>query len=221
MTCWPLLAPRPSIVPGPIRAPARFAATAAGADRIARLVSGCAQACPIPSPELAPRGSSRRDGPAAKTGRPSPRPWHPLAADEGRSLMPSHRKALGQAGRRADVGVALVACAWASDERLQGSGWLPPIPCALTPALQLAGHGLGGGVLMLDGMDCPADRDLLASQRHCPADRPRPPRCRFCEPSPDLLPRMRATIASGCPEADGEGAAAGAPRRPPRPGDRL
>jgi len=155
-----------------------------------------AQACPIPSPELAPLVILKAPMGCGKTEAVA-QALAPLAADGVPILMPSHRKALGQAAAER-VGVPWCP-APGSDERLQGVAGCLDSWCS-DSALQLAGHGWSGGVLMLDEWMQQIEHLLLSSGTAL-ADRPGR-RAAVLRTLADLLPRMRQTIASDAQMAD-------------------
>jgi len=166
------------------------------ADRIAPAGQWMAQACPIPSPELAPLVILKAPMGCGKTEAVA-QALAPLAADGVPILMPSHRKALGQAAAER-VGVPWCP-APGSDERLQGVAGCLDSWCS-DSALQLAGHGWSGGVLMLDEWMQQIEHLLLSSGTAL-ADRPGR-RAAVLRTLADLLPRMRQTIASDAQMAD-------------------
>jgi hypothetical protein len=111
----------------------------------------------------------------------------PLAAEGVPVLMPSHRKALGQAAAER-VGVPWCP-APGSDERLQGvagcwDSWCPD------SGLQISGHGWSGGALVLDEW-AQACEHLLLSSGTALAKR----RGVVLRTAADQLPRMRQTVA--------------------------
>jgi len=103
-------------------------------------------ACPFPSPEVAPLVVVQAPMGCGKT-RAAAAALVPLQAEGVPILMPSHRKALGQAA------AAAVGVPWCpepdSDERLQGvagclDSWCPD------SRLRITGTGWSGGVMVLD-----------------------------------------------------------------------
>ena len=111
----------------------------------------------------------------------------PLAAEGVPVLMPSHRKALGQAAAER-VGVPWCP-APGSDERLQGvagcwDSWCPD------SGLQISGHGWSGGALVLDEWAQACEHLLLSSGTQL-AKR----RGAVLRTAADQLPRMRQTVA--------------------------
>jgi hypothetical protein len=111
----------------------------------------------------------------------------PLAGVGVPVLMPSHRKALGQAAAER-VGVPWCP-APGSDERLQGvagcwDSWCPD------SGLQISGHGWSGGALVLDEWAQACEHLLLSSGTQL-AKR----RGAVLRTAADQLPRMRQTVA--------------------------
>jgi hypothetical protein len=145
-----------------------------------------ADGAPFPSPEAAPllvvqaaMGSGKTEALAAALA--------PLAADGVAVLMPSHRRALGQAAAER-VGVPWCP-APRSDERLQGvagcwDSWCPD------SGLRISGHGWSGGVLVLDEW-AQACEHLLLSSGTALAKR----RGAVLRTAADQLPRMRQSVA--------------------------
>ena len=156
------------------------------ADRIAAAGQWLGVACPLPTPEAAPlvvvqapMGCGKTEAVAAALA--------PLAADGVPVLMPSHRKALGQAAAER-VGVPWCP-APRSDERLQGAAgcwdsWCPD------SGLRISGHGWSGGVMVLDEW-AQACEHLLLSTGTALAKR----RGSVMRTGADQLPRMRQTVA--------------------------
>lgn len=156
------------------------------ADQTAPAGRWLADGAPFPSPEAAPllvvaapMGTGKTEALAAALA--------PLAADGVAVLMPSHRKALGQAAAER-VGVPWCP-APRSDERLQGvagcwDSWCPD------SGLRISGHGWSGGALVLDewGQAC---EHLLLSTGTALAKR----RGAVLRTAADQLPRMRQTVA--------------------------
>jgi hypothetical protein len=156
------------------------------ADQTAPAGRWLADGAPFPSPEAAPllvvqaaMGTGKTEALAAAL--------VPLAADGVAVLMPSHRRALGQAAAER-VGVPWCP-APRSDERLQGAAgcwdsWCPD------SGLQISGHGWSGGVLVLDEW-AQACEHLLLSTGTALAHR----RGAVLRTAADQLPRMRQTVA--------------------------
>ena len=149
-----------------------------------------AEACPIPPPAeaplvilRAPMGCGKTEAVAAALA--------PLAADGVPILMPSHRKALGQAAAER-VGVPWRP-APGSPERLQGiagcwDSWAPD------SALRITGDGWSGGVLFADEW-AQAVEHLLHSIGTALSDRPGR-RAGVMRTAAEQLPRLRQSIAA-------------------------
>lgn len=129
------------------------------ADRIAPAGQWLGVSCPIPAPAAAPLVVIKAPMGAGKT-QAVAAALAPLAAVGVPVLMPSHRKALGQAAAES-LGVP-----WrpmpGSDERLQGvagcwDSWRP------TSALQISPTGWSGGVMPLDEWMQAAEHLLLST----------------------------------------------------------
>lgn len=156
------------------------------ADQTAPAGRWLADGAPFPSPEAAPllvvaapMGTGKTEALATALA--------PLAADGVAVLMPSHRKALGQAAAER-VGVPWCP-APRSDERLQGvagcwDSWCPD------SGLRISGHGWSGGALVLDEW-AQACEHLLLSTGTALAKR----RGAVLRTAADQLPRMRQTVA--------------------------
>ena len=167
-------------------APPPVLPTLRAADRIAAAGQWLGVACPLPSPEAtplvvvqAPMGCGKTEAVAAALA--------PLAADGVPVLMPSHRKALGQAAAER-VGVPWCP-APRSDERLQGAAgcwdsWCPD------SGLRISGDSWSGGALVLDEW-AQACEHLLLSTGTALAKR----RGSVLRTAADQLPRMRQTVA--------------------------
>ena len=157
------------------------------ADRIAPAGQWLGVTCPIPSPELAPLVVIRAPMGCGKT-EAIAQALAPLAAAGVPILMPSHRKALGQAAAER-VGVPWCP-APGSDERQQGvagcwDSWCPD------SGLRISGHSWSGAALVLDEWAQAAEH-LLLSTGTALADR----RAEVLRTAADQLPRMRQTIAA-------------------------
>ncbi len=160
--------------------------TLRAADQTAPAGRWLGDACPFPSPEVAPlvvvqapMGCGKTEALAAALA--------PLAADGVAVLMPSHRKALGQAAAER-VGVPWCP-APRSDERLQGAAgcwdsWCPD------SGLRISGHGWSGGAMALDEWPQGCEH-LLLSTGTALAKR----RGSVLRTAADQLPRMRQTVA--------------------------
>jgi hypothetical protein len=158
------------------------------ADRVAAAGQWLGDACPIPSPEAAPlvvlqapMGCGKTEAIAAALA--------PMAADGVPVLMPSHRKALGQAAAER-VGVPWRP-APGSDERQQGAAgcwdsWCPG------SGLRISGHGWSGGALVLDEWAQACEHLLLSTGTALGDDR----RAVVLRTLAEQLPRMRQTIAA-------------------------
>ena len=169
-------------------APRPVLPTLRAADRIAPAGQWLGVACPLPSPEAAPlvviqapMGCGKTEAIAAALA--------PLAAVGVPVLMPSHRKALGQAAAER-VGVPWRP-APGSDERQQGAAgcwdsWCPG------SALRISGHGWSGGAFVLDEW-AQACQHLLSSTGTALGDDRRAVVLRTLA---DQLPRMGQTIAA-------------------------
>lgn len=156
------------------------------ADQTAPAGRWLADGAPFPGPEAAPllvvqaaMGTGKTEALAAALA--------PLAADGVAVLMPSHRRALGQAAAER-VGVPWCP-APRSDERLQGAAgcwdsWCPD------SGLRISGHSWSGGVLVLDEW-AQACEHLLLSTGTALARR----RGAVLRTAADQLPRMRQTVA--------------------------
>jgi hypothetical protein len=163
------------------------------ADRVAPAGAWLGDACPIPSPEdaplvvlQAPMGCGKTEAIAAAL--------QPLAAVGVPVLMPSHRKALGQAAAE-QVGVPWCPSP-GSDARLQGvagclDSWCPD------SALQISHSGWDGGVMVLDEL-MQALEHLLTASGTALAHR----RAVVLRTLAEQLPRMRQVIASDAQLAD-------------------
>ena len=156
------------------------------ADQTAPAGQWLADGAPFPSTEAAPllvvaapMGTGKTEAIATALA--------PLAAEGVPVLMPSHRKALGQAAAER-VGVPWCP-APGSDERLQGvagcwDSWCPD------SGLQISGHGWSGGALVLDEWAQACEHLLLSSGTQL-AKR----RGAVLRTAADQLPRMRQTVA--------------------------
>jgi hypothetical protein len=156
------------------------------ADQLAPAGRWLAHGAPIPSPEDAPlvvvqaaMGTGKTEALAAALA--------PLAAEGVPLLMPSHRKALGQAAAER-VGVPWCPSP-GSDERQQGAAGCLDSWC-LNSGLRMRGDGWSGGVLVLDEW-AQACEHLLLSTGTALADR----RGSVLRTLADQLPRMRQTVA--------------------------
>lgn len=157
------------------------------ADRVAPAGQWLGDACPLPSPELAPlvllqaaMGCGKTEATAAAVA--------PLLADGVALLLPSHRVALGQALSER-LGVAW-APAPGTDARQLGAGFCLD-SCCPSSALQITGHGWSGGVLVWDEI-AQALEHLLLSTGTALAER----RGEVLRTLAELLPRMRQVIAA-------------------------
>ena len=158
------------------------------ADRVAPAGQWLGEACPLPSPEAAPlvvlqapMGCGKTEAIAAALA--------PLAADGVAVLMPSHRKALGQAAAER-VGVPWRP-APGSDERQQGvagcwDSWCPG------SALRISGHGWSGGALVLDEWAQAAEHLLSSTGTALGDDR----RAVVLRTLAEQLPHMQQIIAA-------------------------
>ncbi|MFM7676145.1 MAG: DUF3854 domain-containing protein [Synechococcus sp.] len=163
------------------------------ADRIAAAGAWLSDACPIPSPEVAPLVVVEAPMGAGKT-QNAAAALAPLAAVGVPVLMPSHRQALGQAAAES-LGVPWCP-APGSDERLQGvagcwDSWCPD------SGLQISPTGWSGGVLVADEWQ-QALEHLLLSTGTALADR----RAEVLRTAAEQLARMRQTIAMDAQLAD-------------------
>jgi hypothetical protein len=156
------------------------------ADAVAPAGQYLGVASPYPSPELAPllvvqapMGCGKTEALAAAL--------TPLAADGVPLLMPSHRKALGQAAAER-VGVPWCP-APGSNERQQGAAGCWDSWCQGS-GLRISGHGWSDGVLVLDEW-AQACEHLLLSTGTTLAKR----RGSVLRTAADQLPRMRQTVA--------------------------
>ena len=157
------------------------------ADRVAPAGQWLGDACPLPSPEVAPlvvevapMGAGKTESIAAAVA--------PLLADGVPLLLPSHRVALGQALSER-LGVA-----WApmpgTDARQLGAGFCLDSACP-SSALQITGHGWSGGVLVWDEI-AQALEHLLLSTGTALAER----RGEVLRTLAELLARSRQIIAA-------------------------
>ena len=158
------------------------------ADRVAPAGQWLGDACPLPAPEAAPlvvlqapMGCGKTEAIAATLA--------PRAAEGVPVLMPSHRKALGQAAAER-VGVPWLPTP-GSDERQQGvagcwDSWCPG------SALRISGHGWSGGALVLDEWAQAAEHLLTSTGTALGDDR----RAVVLRTLAEQLPRMRQTIAA-------------------------
>jgi len=158
------------------------------ADRIAPAGAYLGEACPLPSPEAAPLVVLRAPMGCGKT-EAIAAALAPLAAEGVPVLMPSHRKALGQAAAER-VGVPWRP-APGSDERQQGAAgcwdsWCPD------SGLRISGHGWSGGALVLDEWAQACEHLLLSTGTALGDDR----RAVVLRTLAEQLPRMRQTIAA-------------------------
>lgn len=156
------------------------------ADQTAPASQWLADGAPFPTPKAAPllvvaapMGTGKTEAIATALA--------PLAAEGVPVLMPSHRKALGQAAAER-VGVPWCP-APGSDERLQGvagcwDSWCPD------SGLQISSHSWSGGTLVLDEW-AQACEHLLLSSGTALAKR----RGAVLRTAADQLPRMRQTVA--------------------------
>jgi hypothetical protein len=156
-------------------------------DRIAPAGQWLGVACPIPSPELAPLVVIQAPMGCGKT-EAIAQALAPLAAAGVPILMPSHRKALGQAAAER-VGVPWCP-APGSDERQQGVACCWDSLCP-DSGLRISGHSWSGGVMVLDewAQGC---EHLLLSTGTALANR----RAGALRTGANQLPRMRQNIAS-------------------------
>jgi hypothetical protein len=160
--------------------------TLRAADQTAPAGRWLADGAPFPGPEAAPllvvqaaMGCGKTEALAAALA--------PLAADGVPLLMPSHRRALGQAAAER-VGVPWCP-APGSDERQQGAAGCWDSWC-LNSGLRISGPSWSGGVLVLDEW-AQACEHLLLSTGTALAGR----RGSVLRTAADQLPRMRQTVA--------------------------
>lgn len=158
------------------------------ADRIAPAGQWLGEACPLPSPEDAPLVILQAPMGCGKTEAIS-QALAPLAADGVPILMPSHRRALGQAASER-VGVPWCPSP-GSDDRQQGVAacwdrWCPDSP------LKISGYGWSGGVLVLDELAQTCEHLLLSTGTALGKRR----RAAVLRTVADQLPRMRQTTAA-------------------------
>lgn len=158
------------------------------ADRSAPAGAYLGVACPLPSPEAAPLVILDAAMGGGKT-EATAQALSPLAAAGVPILMPSHRRALGQAA------AGRIGLPWCprpgSDERQQGvaacwDSWCPDSP------LKVNGHGWSGGVLVLDEWAQACEHLLLSTGTALGKHR----RAAVLRTAADQLPRMRQTIAA-------------------------
>jgi hypothetical protein len=157
------------------------------ADQVPPTGQWLGEACPLPSPEVAPlvllqapMGCGKTEATAAAV--------TPLLADGVPLLLPSHRVALGQAlSERLGV---VWAPAPGTDARQLGAGFCLDSACP-SSALQITGHGWSGGVLVWDEI-AQALEHLLLSSGTALAER----RGEVLRTLAELLPRMRQIIAA-------------------------
>lgn len=157
------------------------------ADRVAPAGQWLADGAPFPGPEAAPLLVVAAAMGAGKT-EALAEALAPLAADGVAILMPSHRRALGQAAAER-VGVPWCP-APRSDERLQGvagcgDSWCPESP------LQINGHTGSGGVMVLDEWAQGLEHLLLSHGTALGKGR----RAAVLRTLAEQLPRMRQTVA--------------------------
>jgi hypothetical protein len=168
-------------------APRPVLPTLRAADRVAAAGAYLGEACPLPSPELAPlvllqaaMGCGKTEATAVAVA--------PLLADGVPLLLPSHRVALGQALSER-LGVAW-APAPGTDARQLGAGFCLDSACP-SSALQITGHGWSGGVLVWDEIAQGLEH-LLLSTGTALAER----RGEVLRTLAELLPRMRQIVAA-------------------------
>jgi hypothetical protein len=156
------------------------------ADQTAPAGQWLADGAPFPGPEAAPllvvqaaMGTGKTEALAAALA--------PLAADGVPLLMPSHRRALGQAAAKR-VGVPWCP-APGSDERQEGAAGCWDSWCQGS-GLRISGHGWSDGVLVLDEWAQICEH-LLLSTGTTLAKR----RGSVLRTAADQLPRMRQTVA--------------------------
>ena len=166
------------------------------ADHIAPAGQWLGVACPLPSPELAPLLILRASMGCGKT-EATAQALAPLAAEGVPVLMPSHRKALGQAAAER-VGVPWCPSP-GTDERLQGVAGCLDSWCS-SSALEISPSGWSGGVLVLDEW-MQQIQHLLLSTGTALVDRPGR-RAAVLRTLAEQLPRMRQVIAADAQMAD-------------------
>jgi hypothetical protein len=157
------------------------------ADRVAPAGQWLGEACPLPSPEVAPLVVAQAPMGCGKT-EAAAGAAAPMQADGVPLLVPSHRVALGQALSER-LGVAW-APAPGTDARQLGAGFCLD-SCCPSSALQITGHGWSGGVLIWDEI-AQALEHLLLSSGTALAER----RGEVLRTLAELLPRMRQIIAA-------------------------
>jgi hypothetical protein len=164
------------------------------ADAVAPAGQWLGEACPFPSPELAPLVVVAAPMGCGKT-RAAAAAVAPLQAEGVPILMPSHRQALGQAA------AAAVGVPWCpepdSDARLEGvagclDSWCPD------SRLRITGSGWSGGVLLADEWQQQLEHLLLSTGTALGDSR----RVAVLRTLAEQLPRTRQIVAMDAQLAD-------------------